>query len=284
MDVAFDLEFFSRFTAIMSYLSGATQRIGFYRYTHEGLYRGHLLTHNILYNSRLHVSRSFLSMNQSLDQPRKNIPQFEESLSERDLDLPQFSPTVEQTELMNNRLNELGVERGARLFLMNPGEGRIPLREWPLDHFIALSRKLLKQKDIYIILVGAAESSEKTEQLLLEELDEHRCIDLNGKTSTEELLTIFTMAEALIANDSGLAHIASLTQLKQFILFGPESPRIFSPLGDRIYVLYSNYLCSPCLSAYNHRTSACTSNRCLQLISPREVYDLLSEKIALSPA
>ena len=33
MDVVFDLEFFSRFTAIIAYLTGAAKRIGFYRYT-----------------------------------------------------------------------------------------------------------------------------------------------------------------------------------------------------------------------------------------------------------
>lgn len=284
VDIVFDLEFFSRFTAVLTYLSGATQRVGFYRYTHEGLYRGRLLTHNIPYNPHLHVSKSFFSMNQALDQPRKNIPQFEESFNERGLELPQFLPTDEQTEKMKNRLNELGVEKGARLFLVNPGEGRIPLREWPLNHFIALSQKLLKQKDVIIILVGATENSKGAEELLCKELEDQRCINLNGKTSIEELLTLCAMAEALIANDSGLAHIVSLTQLKQFILFGPESPRIFSPFGDRVYTLYSNYLCSPCLSAHNHRTSACTSNRCLQLISPQEVYDLISEKITLLSA
>src|SRR3989338_4170135 len=40
IDAAFDLELFSRASNILSYLSGSRNRIGFHRYTMEGLYRG----------------------------------------------------------------------------------------------------------------------------------------------------------------------------------------------------------------------------------------------------
>ncbi len=50
MDIIFDLEFFSRFTALLSYLIQAKKRIGFDRYQFEGLYRGNLMTHRIQYN------------------------------------------------------------------------------------------------------------------------------------------------------------------------------------------------------------------------------------------
>jgi ADP-heptose:LPS heptosyltransferase len=53
IDIAFDLELFSRFTAILNYLSGAAKKVGFYRYSMEGLYRGELLTHKVQYNCRL---------------------------------------------------------------------------------------------------------------------------------------------------------------------------------------------------------------------------------------
>ena len=55
IDMTLDLEFFSRFTAILTYLSKARKRIGFARYTFEGLYRGNLLTHNIQFNPLSHI-------------------------------------------------------------------------------------------------------------------------------------------------------------------------------------------------------------------------------------
>ena len=165
------------------------------------------------------------------------------------------------------------------MFLINPGEGRLPLREWPLDNFIILTRKILEDKNNCIILVGTDGCFHKAEKLLDETLQKERCIDLSGKTSVLELLTIFTIADALITNDSGLAHLASLTKIQQFIFFGPESPRVFSPLGDNVDLFYSSFPCSPCLSAYNHRKSACHDNKCLQAIGPQEVYDTISGKM-----
>ena len=50
IDTVIDLELFSRFTALLTFLSGAPRRVGFYAYHHEGLYRGELLTHKVSYN------------------------------------------------------------------------------------------------------------------------------------------------------------------------------------------------------------------------------------------
>ncbi|MCK5260395.1 MAG: glycosyltransferase family 9 protein [Candidatus Omnitrophica bacterium] len=279
IDVAYDLEFFSRFTAIVSYLSGASKRIGFDRYTFEGLYRGGLLTHKVQYNPHIHIADLFLSMGQVLKRSRKNTPECVPDPGGVRLELPQFIPTEEQRGGIRKKLSELRAPNDSKLFLVNPGEGRIPLREWPLDNFIALACRLLEKENNYIVLVGTNECLYNAEKLLQEVSQEERCIDLSGKTSIPELVTLFTMADALITNDSGLAHLASLTRIQQFVFFGPESPRVFSPLGDNVNMFYSSLPCSPCLSAYNHRRSACHDNKCLQAIDVQEVYDALSKKV-----
>lgn len=279
LDVVFDLEFFSRLTAIISYLSGAPKRIGFYRYTLEGLYRGDLLTHNIQYNPHLHISRLFYSMAQIMEMPVKRTPELQERSNDNGTILPQFVPTEEQKREIWHKLAGWGVPKNSRIFLVNPGEGRIPLREWPLENFTVLARKLLEHDRHYIAVVGAVECFQKAEQFS-KELGQERFANLSGKTSIQELLTLLAIADALITNDSGLAHLASLTSIRQFVLFGPESPAVFSPLGDRTHVLYSSLPCSPCLSAYNHRRSACHNNECLKVITPQDVYDTILEKIS----
>ena len=40
IDTVIDLELFSRFTALLTGLSGADRRVGFHRFHNEGLYRG----------------------------------------------------------------------------------------------------------------------------------------------------------------------------------------------------------------------------------------------------
>ncbi|MDH3982457.1 MAG: hypothetical protein OES84_06080, partial [Kiritimatiellaceae bacterium] len=67
LDAAVDFELFSRFSAILSYLSGAKKRSGFDKFKMEGLYRGNLLTHKVIYNTYLHISVNFLSLVKALE-------------------------------------------------------------------------------------------------------------------------------------------------------------------------------------------------------------------------
>ncbi len=47
IDTVINLEAFTRFSAILAYLSGASTSVGFHRFTQEGLYTGDLLTHKV---------------------------------------------------------------------------------------------------------------------------------------------------------------------------------------------------------------------------------------------
>ena len=99
------------------------------------------------------------------------------------------------------------------------------------------------------------------------------CIDLTGYTrSIRELLMLFYGADLLITNDGGPGHFASLTPIRTMVFFGPETGRLYGPLGSRAKVLESGLACSPCLSAYNHRETFCDGdNQCLKRIAPDPV-------------
>jgi hypothetical protein len=62
IDTVVDLELFSRFTALLVGLSGASRRVGFYRFHNEGLYRGEMLTHRVAYNPHIHVAKNFVAL------------------------------------------------------------------------------------------------------------------------------------------------------------------------------------------------------------------------------
>ena len=60
IDAAIDLEFFSRSSAALTYLSGAGSRVGFHTFFGEGPYRGDLMTHRLALQS-LHPHQSEFS-------------------------------------------------------------------------------------------------------------------------------------------------------------------------------------------------------------------------------
>ena len=274
LDIVFDLEFFSRFSAIFSFFIGAKKRIGFYRYAFEGLYRGNFLTHKIQYNPLEHITRNYLSLKQKMEEITKNTPELEEKINENEISFPGYKTDAQEKERVLNKLSVYGIKRENKLFLINPGEGVLPLREWPIDYFITLSKLILKDKNNFIIFVGTQGATNKT-KTALDILNNPRCASLVDKTGLSELMELFYLSEALISNDCGLAHLAMLTSVKKFIIFGPESPQIFGQLGEKNWQVYSNWPCSPCLSVLNHRNSACRDNICLKVIKPKDIFDLI---------
>ena len=76
IDAAIDLEFFSRSSAALTYLSGARSRVGFHTFFGDGPYRGDLMTHRLLYNPYIHTSQNFQLMVEALEQAPDQTPNF----------------------------------------------------------------------------------------------------------------------------------------------------------------------------------------------------------------
>jgi ADP-heptose:LPS heptosyltransferase len=276
IDCVFDLELFARVTALLTYLSGAPIRVGFYKFRMEGLYRGHLHTHKIQYNYQQHISKSFLSLINVLRYPRKDWPAMDEAISGQEVETASYRITesgrVHLVKKLEGFFPALSPEH--KLIIFNPSAGEIPIRAWPVENYIELGKRILDNPRNVIILMGAGVDQITTEKVH-RALNEERCIQFTGQTTFPELMDLFSISDLLITNDSGPAHFASLTPIRNFVFFGPETPRLYGPLGPNTHILYSDFPCSPCLTAYNHRNTPCTDNKCLQAISVDEVYDLL---------
>jgi ADP-heptose:LPS heptosyltransferase len=150
----------------------------------------------------------------------------------------------------------------------------IPLRRWPPEHFIAVAAMILERNpDVFVLLTGDAAERAGKERITTAVYSE-RCVNFAGRTAIAELPALYSLSALLLTNDSGPAHIASLAALPVFVLFGPETPRLYAPLGGAT-VFYAGLACSPCVSAANQRKSPCTDNVCLQAIRPEEVFDAL---------
>jgi ADP-heptose:LPS heptosyltransferase len=82
----------------------------------------------------------------------------------------------------------------------------------------------------------------------------------------------------MVTNDSGPAHFAAASGLPTIVLFGPETPHLYKPLGNA-RALYAGLACSPCVSAHNHRKTACTDNVCMRAITVDEVFAAVAETL-----
>lgn len=285
IDTVIDMELFSRFTAICSYVFGSVNRVGFFQYTGEGLYRGNLLTHKVLYNSHQHMTLNYLALVYSLKSYASESPYLKESLSNKLLPLPHFEldgvDNIRAFSLLRNEAPDQRFNSDYKLIVLNPDPGALlPLRGWPVEYYCELVNLIINNNDdVYIVLTGLKQSLDINKKIS-DAVSGKRCIDLSGKTSSlVELVEVIALAHILITNDGGPAHFAALTNAHVIVLFGPETPNLYKPHTESCTTLYSNLSCSPCLSAFNHRKSFCENNRCLQLISVDQVYSAVENAL-----
>jgi len=63
-----------------------------------------------------------------------------------------------------------------------------------------------------------------------------------------------------------------------FVIFGPETPALYGSLG-KTTPIYAGLACSPCVSASNHRKTACIDNVCLKVIKPAQVFKTIQPEL-----
>lgn len=279
IDIVIDLEFFSRCTAIISFFTGAQRKVGFYRYCLEGLFRGNLFTHKIFYNPLIHISKIYLSFFESISLDKKTTLAVIDDYNKKSIFLPQIILNQTAVEKLRVKLENYSLSKENKLFLIHPGEGNLSVRDWPIYNFVEISKHLLKENpQRAILIVGTKSCHQKAEQICTA-LPGKKCYNFTGKTNLSELIALFDISKLLLTSDSGIAHLASLTQVNNFVIFGPESPQIFSPLGEKTQIIYSQLICSPCLSVFNHRRTLCKDNRCMRNITPDFVLGTIKDKI-----
>jgi ADP-heptose:LPS heptosyltransferase len=281
IDTTINFEIFARYSTILSYLSGAKRRVGFYRYHQEGLYIGDFLSHKVMYNPHMHMSRTFLSLIYALQEPRDHTPLVKAKINQP-YNVPKLSSSAKSRENIWQILKAENpdINENHKLIVVNPNASKlISIRKWPLDYYAKLVDRLIYDEDIYVAIIGVA--SEKPDaDYICHAVKSERVLDLTGKTTLKELIDLFNIGDLLITNDSGPAHFAALTPIHTVVFFGPESPHIYRPLSDHCTVMYANYACSPCVSVYNQRLSSCNDNLCLQHIGVDDVYDVVQGILA----
>ncbi|OLC65421.1 MAG: hypothetical protein AUH69_09535 [Actinobacteria bacterium 13_1_40CM_4_65_12] len=282
IDTVLDLELFSRASAILSYLSGASNRVGFHRYHTEGLYRGNFLTHKVPYNLYLHIAKNYMALLDALEDSASGTPPVKKDYGEIQPSLPKIRNSEEETLAIREKLKQAcpALVGSSRIVLLNPGGGELPIRAWPLANYVQLAEMLLELPGLAVGVVGLAGDRVWYERMA-ETIRSPRFFNLAGLTPTvREVVQVFNQCDILVTSDGGLAHFAGLSTIHCIVFFGPETPVLYGPLASNYTCLYAGISCSPCLSAYNARKSPCDGdNVCVKLFSPEHVKGLVLEAL-----
>lgn len=259
-----DLELFSRFSALISLFSGAKSRIGYTNLHDEGLYRGNLVNKTVRYNPHVHIALNFVSLvNKALglfDNAYATIPVHPEELQ-----LAKAEVAESSINTVKNKIQQLYPEwSNESVVLLNVNASDLlPQRRWPQENFAAVGKNLLSRFQNIIIIMTGAPAEKEYVQKVTDMIGHKRCVNSSGFFSFDELVPLYSVSKMMLTNDSGPAHFASVTPLKVFVLFGPETPNLYLPIGGNAEPFYLGLPCSPCVSASNHRKTSCVTRPCI---------------------
>ncbi|MDD3281525.1 MAG: glycosyltransferase family 9 protein [Bacteroidales bacterium] len=270
-----DLELYSRFTALLSLISGAGVRVGFHAHHDEGFYRGNFINYPLRYNAHVHISVNFMSLAYKAMGAFPS-PYPTHAIDPSTLSLPLAAIDDSEREKVIATLGTLHPSwQKKRMIVFNiNASDMLPQRKWLPEYFVEVARSLLAEVSDSIIVATGSSKEYKDVQDFVDAVDSDSCLNTAGMFTLRELIALYCLADCLLTNDSGPAHFASVTPLKTFVIFGPETPDLYLPLGNA-EAFYLALPCSPCVSAANHRNTDCTTRECITGITP----DIVSNNI-----
>jgi len=190
---------------------------------------------------------------------------------------PQFFFRDEDETDKRRILSGLGIREGESYVAVVPGGGdswgrEASFKRWPPVFFAqALNAFQSRFSADHLIVLGSGGEFPLGEELLA--CYEKKGFNLCGKISLIEAASVLKNARYLLANDSGMVHIARALDVPCVAIYGPVDEKVYGP-----YPLDAGYLaigrndleCRPCYKSFRY-DSNCPHRLCLKELSPAQV-------------
>lgn len=147
-------------------------------------------------------------------------------------------------------------------------------KNWGINSMAHLADLLAKKKEVRVVVIGAKENEEEAKEFI----KKVSCNPINvvGKTSIPQLVSLLKRCDVLLTGDSAPMHIAAGINLPFVAIFGPTSPKKHVPECGKKIILYKEMKCTPCYKSVCNK-----KNNCMNALKPNEVFDALEEIIKI---
>lgn len=155
---------------------------------------------------------------------------------------------------------------------INPGATYGLAKRWLPERFAEVSSWFIKDTGGGVVIFGGNTEvgiAQEIEYLIAKQcvsLSANSLLNLAGKTSLRELISLISECDVFVANDSGPMHIAYAVGTPLVAIFGSTDPQLTGPPVDSGVTVTADVSCSPCFK----RT--CSDLRCMYAITSDEVF------------
>lgn len=162
-------------------------------------------------------------------------------------------------------INQSGARPGMPLAIICPGSVNSRAKRWPAERYAELVDRLVESGMDVGLIGSSAEIDVSTE---VSSRASHQPILLTGSTTVAEAVAIISIADVLITNDTGPAHIGAAVGTPTLVVFGPTNPLTTYPLSAAAAIIRHPPDCAPCMLR-----DCPIDHRCMTAIAPAEVFD-----------
>jgi lipopolysaccharide heptosyltransferase II len=159
---------------------------------------------------------------------------------------------------------EAGAHPGKPLAVICPGSVNSRAKRWPAERYAELTDRLAESGMDVGLIGSSAEIDVSTE---VSYRARHQPIVLTGRTTVAEAVAIISIADVLISNDTGPAHIGAAVGTPTLVVFGPTNPLTTYPLSPAAAIIRHPPDCAPCMLR-----DCPIDHRCMTAIAPEEVF------------
>lgn len=179
---------------------------------------------------------------------------------------PRFDLKVseDRKEAARQTLKQAGAEPAKALAIICPGSVNSRAKRWPADRFAELADRLV-DAGVNVVLIGSPGELEVSKEVAARAA--RQLISLTGKTAVAEAVAIISIADLLVTNDTGPAHIGAALSTPTIVIFGPTNPLTTYPMSRNAEVIRHPPECAPCMLR-----DCPIDHRCMTAITPDEVF------------
>ena len=175
-----------------------------------------------------------------------------------------------KTEKVKKALEDAGYSFKTPLVIICPSATYFNKR-WKAEGFIRVAHHLVRNKSAYIVVLGGPE-----DKILCKSIAEgigESSVNLAGSLSLAESAALLHLATLVIANDSGLLHLAQSQKSPVVAIYGPTTRELgYFPIENKSTVIEIPLYCRPCT---HNGLDKCPQKhfRCMNDISPDRVIE-----------
>lgn len=162
-------------------------------------------------------------------------------------------------------LHQYGMNEESSIVAICPGSINSRAKRWPAGSYASLADRLIDDGK-QVLLIGSKDEKDVSREVTSQM--HNTPVDLTGNTSLDQVTAVLSLADLVVTNDTGPAHLASALGRPTLVIFGPTNPSTTRPFSAEAEILRHPPDCAPCMLR-----DCPIDHRCMTAITVDEVLE-----------